>query len=241
MNRFLDRKSASRVRRRERGRRGMAAVLWAAALAVAASGGAAAVWKLRLHTVRSVVVCGDAGHRDGLQQALTPCLGRRLWSSGADGLAAAYRKGHPEVEGIRTSVQPWGALRAEVVLRRPVARVDQVGLAIDHEGVVFPLPADEAEGLPVLRLAGSGEEGRRRAITALLTAGGCPASWAIDCTDPEDIKVLMPGPALVRLGNGRFAEKWARLREILKDGGEPGFAGSIDLRFHNQAVVRRQA
>ncbi len=196
---------------------------------------------MKLHTVRSLVVCSDAGHREGLQRALAPCLGRRLWNSGAAALAAEYQKKHPEVEIIRTFVQPWGSLRAELILRRPVARVDQGGLAIDAGGVVFPLPAGKADGLPVLRLAGSGEDGRRRAITALLTAGGCPASWTIDCTDPEDIKVLMPGPALVRLGNGRFAEKWARLREILKDGGEPGFAGSIDLRFHNQAVVRRQA
>lgn len=241
MNRYFDRKSAARVRRRESGRRKLWTALWAAVIVAALAAAATAVWKLRLHTVRSVAVCCGAGHREGLRQALAPCLGRRLWSSGAAGLAAAYQKGHPEVEAVRASVYLWGALRAEVVLRKPVARVDQGGLAIDPQGVVFPLPAGEAEGLPVLQLAGSSEEGRRRAITALLTAGGCPASWAIDCSDPEDIRVLMPGPALVRLGNGRFAEKWARLREILKDGGEPGFAGSIDLRFHNQAVVRRQA
>jgi hypothetical protein len=241
VNRYFDKKSAARVRSRERGRRSLRALLGTAAVALIVAGSAAAVWRLRLDTVRSVSILADADHREGLRQALAPCLGRRLWQNGAAALATAYAKKHPEVERIMTRVFPWGRLRAEIILRRPVARLEQSGLAIDAQGMVFLLPAQAAEKLPILRLAGSNEIGRRRAITAILTAGKCEPGWTLECSDQEDIKIHIPGPALVRMGNGRFPDKWERLREILRGRGQGMFPATIDLRFHNQAVVRQQA
>ncbi len=241
MNRYFDRKSAARVRSRERGRRKLWAAVWTAAAVALIMAAAAASWHFRLHTVRSVMAHGRGGHPDALRSHMAPCLGRPLWDSGAARLAAEYRRTHPEVEWIKTVVLPWGAVSAEIRLRRPVARVDQGGLAIDAQGTVFGAAAGEADGLPVLKLAGSSEAGRRRAITALLTSGGNQASWTIDCSDEDDIRLMIPGPAVVRLGNGGFPEKWYKLREILRDPGESFFPCTIDLRFHNQAVVRRQA
>lgn len=199
-----------------------------------------AVRRHGLDRVRAVRVSGVQRQAESLARALEPCLGRRLWSCGASGLAARYHKAHPEVDRVGVTVLPWGTVEAKVVLRRPVARVDQAGLAIDAQGHVFAAEAGEADGLPMLRLAGSSEAGRLRAITALLTSGGCRPEWTVDCSDPDDVRLYLPGPTLVRLGNGRFPEKWAKLREIM--GREPGAAPpcTIDLRFHNQAVVRQQ-
>lgn len=240
MSGYFDGKSAARVRSRKRGRRRAWAAAWTILAIIAALGAAMAVRRFGLDRVRAVRVSGGQRQEEALARALEPCLGRRLWCCGASGLAARYRKDHPEVERVRIAVLPWGTVAAEAVLRRPVARVDQGGLAIDALGHVFAAGAGEAEGLPTLRLAGSSEAGRRRAITALLTSGGCRPEWTVDCSDPDDIKLRLPGPTLVRLGNGRFPAKWDRLREIM--GKDPG-AGSpctIDLRFHNQAVVRHQ-
>lgn len=240
MNRYFDHKAAVRIKRRERGRRWLGAMAWALAAALMLAGTLMAVHRYGLHRVRAIRVAGDSRQSNALEQALQPCLGRRLWDSGARGKVEVFLRCHPEVKQVEIRLLPWGTVWAKVKPRRPVARVDQGGMAIDLEGMVFPMSEDETQGLPLLQLAGSDQDGRRRAITALLAAGGCPASWTFDCSDPEDIKVMLPGPAIVRLGNGRFPDKWARLREILNEGEIP-YSGTIDLRFHNQAVVRRQA
>lgn len=239
VSRYFDGKSAAKVRSRERGRRSLAAGLRVLAAMAVMAAGVAAVWRFRLHTVRSVAVSGGGYHAEAMGRSLSPCLGRPLWSSGAAALAAAYEKAHPEVERVRTAALPWGVLAAEARLRAPLARVGAEGLVIDAQGVVFRASAGRSEDLPQLRLSESTEAGRRRALTALMTAGVCEPSWTIDCSDQSDIKLTIPGKAVVRLGNGRFPDKWARLREIIGDRELP-IPCVIDLRFHGQAAVRGQ-
>ncbi len=241
VSRYFDRKSAARVRRRERSRRGLWAGIWTAAVILAAGAAASAALHFRLHTVRAISVSGEESLAPDLRAAMEPCLGRPLWKSGAGALSEGFRRDRPAVERVRTAVLPWGVVLAEIKVRRPVARVERGGLAVDAEGMVFNPPDGGGDALPLLRLAGSNETGRRRALTAILTAGECEAAWTIDCADQDDIKLHLPGPAVVHLGNGRFPGKWSRLREILRNRGADPAPCIIDLRFHGQAVVRRQA
>jgi cell division septal protein FtsQ len=239
VNHYYDGKSAERIRARAkkgRVRRGLWQLLafWAAA-----SSSIFLIHHFHLYRIRHIRISGAGALEAEVRSLMAPCLGRAMWQSGAGVLAERIGRQIPAIKECQAAILPWGSLWVRVALRRPVARVDDSGTkVIDEEGVCFCLPQGRGRHLPRLDLAGSSPEGRMRAITALLACAGPDSAWVLESRDQENIRLLLPG-ATVFLGNGRFEEKWARLREIMKN--RPIFSAPciIDLRFHNQAIVRK--
>ena len=190
-----------------------------------------------LHLVKRVEIMGAQGSYPGLVDELGKCVGRTIWHCGADSLSAQYLVKDPSLKRIRTAVLPWGKLLVWVESRKPVARI-KPSWAMDEEGVIFR--CEGTEELPELKIGGSVQEGRLRAITAILSAPRVDREWQVEARDPQDIKVIVPGPYIVHLGNGLFPEKWRKFWEIWESDLRPAPPGIIDLRYQGQAIFRRQ-
>ncbi len=237
VNPYFDRKSAARVRRRERGRRQAKRLLSAVLGLTAAATAVFLVQRYGLYRVRSLDVRAEGSHREILSKDLSACLGRPLWDCRADSVVERFLAAQPAAKRVRIWLWPWGRLSAWAELRRPVARVAP-GWGIDEQGVVFPCPS--AQGLPELNLSGASQEGIRRAVAAILASPRQDGGWRVEAKDPQDVVVTLPGPYVIRLGNGRFVEKWQRFWELWDGESRPPAPGVIDLRFQGQAIYRPQ-
>lgn len=162
--------------------------------------------------------------------------GRPFWSVDRRRLAAALCQRFPAVGGVRCAVRPWWTLALTVRERTAVARIESDPAAVVSPEGFFFRDSSRAD-LPVLRIAGTSDIGRMRAINAVIA---CPASqphWLFDPTDPRDIRV-QSGGTVIHLGDGGFGAAWAKHREISLDLERNGAAAAdIDLRFRDQGVV----
>lgn len=239
VNPYYDKRSAERLRSRNRKGR-VRKGLWRLLIVLAlAASGLYLVHHFQLYRIRKIEISGAGVLEAEVNGLMSPCRGRAFWRSGAPELASRVGLQFPAIKECRAMVLPWGWLWVRVRLRKPLARLDNSGSrVIDEEGVCFSWPYSSCGHLPLLDLAGSGYEGRMRAITALLASGGTDSCWVFEGRDGDNIRLRLP-EATVLLGNGRFEEKWARLREILKNRETLPAPCIIDLRFHNQAIIRR--
>jgi len=243
MSRYFDRKSAVRVRAKERKRRGSMAWL-AVVLAIALSAAAGLIIKHQgLYMIRAVHVQGcRIVPQAAVSDIMNTAVGRPMWHSNRQALARLARELQPGIESVETSILPWGTLEVKIAERQGVARIEASStMCIDDEGMVFEDRTGGASGLPSLRLAGSSERGRRRALTAILAAGDADPSWVFDGSKEDNVTVQVAPQTLAELGNGQFAGKWRRLREILNGQGQAELPPcTIDLRFSNQGIIRKQ-
>lgn len=163
-------------------------------------------------------------------------LGKPFWSADRGRLAAALRKRYPAVRDADCMVRPWWTWAVTVRERTAVARIESDPVTvISPEGIFF---RDSTQtGLPFLRIAGTSDIGRRRAVTAVMTCPAAGPDWLFDPSDPQDIRVLADG-AVIHLGNGGFATVWGKHQEIRRDLEQSGTAASdIDLRYRDQGIV----
>ena len=163
-------------------------------------------------------------------------VGKPFWTADRGRLAAALRKRFPAIEDAGCTVRPWWTLVITIKERDAVARIESdPATVVSPEGVFF---GDSTQtDLPFLRIAGTSDIGRMRAITAVMDCPVAQADWLFDPSDPQDIKVL-DGGTVVHLGNGGFSSAWGKYQEIRRDLEQNGTAASdIDLRYRDQGVV----
>lgn len=169
--------------------------------------------------------------------AVTRCwLGKSVWTIDRGRLAAELRKRFPAIEDAGCIVRPWWTLMITVRERDAVARIESdPATVVSPEGVFFR--DSTRTGLPLLRIAGTSDIGRMRAISAVMSCPAPRADWLFDPSDPQDIRALADG-AVVHLGNGDFSAAWSKYREIRRDLEQNGTAASdIDLRYRDQGIV----
>jgi hypothetical protein len=212
------------------------------ALAMAAT----AAWIIKhqgLDRVRAVHIQGcRIVPETAVSGIMSRAVGRPMWRSHYQVLARLARERQPGIETIRCYLLPWGTLEVRIAERRGVARIEgNATMCVDAEGMAFEDRTGGAASLPCLRLAGSSECGRRRALTAILAAGAADPAWVFDGSDEANVTVRVAPQTLAELGNGQFAGKWRRLREILNSTGQAELQPcTIDLRFSNQGIIRNQ-
>lgn len=163
-------------------------------------------------------------------------LAKPFWTADRGRLAAALRKRFPAIEDAGCTVRPWWTLMITIKERDAVARIESdPATVVSPEGVFF---RDSTQtGLPFLRIAGTSDIGRMRAITAVMDCPVVQADWLFDPSDPQDIRVLADG-AVVHLGNGDFSSAWGKYQEIRRDLEQNRTAASdIDLRYRDQGIV----
>jgi cell division protein FtsQ len=158
---------------------------------------------------------------------------------------------HPWVAAARVQRHLPGTVAIRVVEREPLGLLATRGwCALDGDGNLLPvemvrdtleLPlvagCVQAEGLDAARLRKAG---------AFLRTVGAECSFLlrdlseVNVSSPSDLTVTTVRSATsIRLGDGDYAEKLARLLFVLEDlSGREEMPLSIDLRFHGQAVVR---
>ncbi|MDI6740372.1 MAG: FtsQ-type POTRA domain-containing protein [Candidatus Edwardsbacteria bacterium] len=163
-------------------------------------------------------------------------LHKPIWTLDRARLDAALRRRHPAVKAADCMVWPWWTLTVAVREREAVVRLESdPAMVVSPEGTFF---RDSGRSdRPSLRIAGTTEAGRMRAIGAVMQ---CPAprpDWLFDPSDQNDVKLLADG-TVVHLGNGDFMTAWRKFDEIMRDLGRNGTAASdIDLRYRDQGIV----
>ncbi|MDP2807378.1 MAG: FtsQ-type POTRA domain-containing protein [bacterium] len=167
-------------------------------------------------------------------------IGRPFWKVDGKGINKILTQKYPAIKRASVTALPWGTIRLTVEERQAVAVLESdLQMAIDEEGVVFP---DSFSGeLPRLRISGTSQPGRRRAINLITAAANLNRECLVDPGDEEDIKLRLPDGTLVHFGNGNFSDKYSRLAEVLKNQENNGLkSAEIDLRFKDQAIVAGQ-
>jgi hypothetical protein len=173
--------------------------------------------------------------RDGLAP-----LGRRLDAAlcGLSGAASAAFAGED-------SVRSPGPAFAAVAGRSGVTAVDEDGY------VTTAAQASEAGGVPLIKgfEMSPREPGRLVSSPEILmglciikafegTAGLAGMIDTVDLRNLEDPEVKLRSGALVKLGNGDYAHKLEKLREVIFQAAFLGMRPElIDLRFRDQVVV----
>jgi cell division septal protein FtsQ len=237
---YFDDSSARRVRARNRKRSVLGLVLGLIPLAGAGWLGTIAVdqaVRRGWFDLDAVTVSGNRLVSTAEVKAVARCwIGKPFWVADRGRLAAALRKRYPAVRDAGCTVWPWWTLAVTIRERDAVARIESdPSTVVSPEGVFF---RDSTEnGRPYLRIAGTSDIGRMRAISAVMVCPAPGADWLFDPSDPQDIRVLAGG-TVVHLGNGGFGEAWGKYREIRRDLEQNGTAASdIDLRYRDQGIV----
>jgi cell division septal protein FtsQ len=244
MKYYFDRGQAGRVRKRE-GRkkrfRLVAVLLVMAGLAFGLRAGWTWILKKGALKITSIEVYGQ---RLVSAQAITDMakqnLGRTFWKVDGKGINKSLTQRYPAIKKISVTALPWGTVRLKVEERQAVVVLESDTLMVmDEEGVVFP---DSFSGnLPRLRILGTSQPGRHRAINLITMAANLDRECTVDPGDEEDIKLRLADGTLVHFGNGNFSDKYSRLAEVLKNQENNGLkAAEIDLRFKDQAVISGQ-
>ncbi len=237
---YFDRNEAGRIRSRRRRRSAAAAILaivmLAGAVALGTAGARFAAGRGWFGLRRTVVTGCRLVPAADVERAAQRFLGRPFWTVDRQRLAAGLAQRHPAIKSVSVTVRPWWTLAVDVRERTAAARAESdPAMVVSPEGVIF---RDSARAdLPRLRIAGTSAEGRRRALTAVLTCPAAQPDWLFDPTDPGDIR-LLAGGAIVHLGNGGFAGAWGKLAGIRRDLEQNGAdAAEIDLRIRDQGIV----
>jgi hypothetical protein len=184
---------------------------------------------------------------EAIQQFVRPVLGQLLWRVPSGALQDALLKNFPALQRATIAAWPWGRLDITVVQRTGLARVEGAEqMLIDEQGAVFcgrrPDGGLTGQSLPVMRIAGTTDDGRRRALTMLQSADSLAADWVIDPGVERDIRLVLPGGTPVHFGDGRFTQRWQALYRVLADlERNPRPVAAIDLRFSDQAIVTTDA
>ena len=167
-------------------------------------------------------------------------IGRPFWKVDGKGINKILTQKYPAVKNTSVTAWPWGVLRLKVEERQAIAVLESdTMMAMDEEGVVFP--GSFSSELPRLRLSGTSQPGRRRAINLITAAESLDRECLVDPSDEENIKLRLTDGTLVHFGNGNFSDKYSRLEEVLKTQSNNGLkAAEIDLRFKDQAVISGQ-
>ncbi|MCU0607660.1 MAG: FtsQ-type POTRA domain-containing protein [Candidatus Edwardsbacteria bacterium] len=237
---YFDRSEARRVRaqgRRRTLRTVIVAVLLAAAAAALGRAGFTRAARRGWFDIDEVTVSGNRlVPAAEIAAVARRWVGRPVWSVDRRRLAAALRQRCPAVGEVSCGLRPWWTLALTVRERSAVARIEcDPAAVVSPEGVFFR--DSSRAGLPALRIAGTSDIGRMRAISAIIACPAPSPDWLFDPTDPRDIRVLAGG-AVVHLGDGDFGAVWAKHREISLDLERNGAAAAdIDLRFRDQGVV----
>lgn len=244
MKDYFDRGQAARVRKRE-GRkkrfRLLAMLLILAGLAFGLKTGWN--WVLKNGALR-ITAIETYGQNLVPVQAITGtasgCLGRPFWKADESEINKLLTQRYPAIKRAKAIAWPWGTLRLQIEERQALAVLESDGkMAVDDEGVVFP---DISSGdLPRLRLLGTTQPGRHRAVNLIISAAGLTRECLVDPSNEDDIKLRLPDGTMVHFGNGNFSDKFSRLQEVLKTQDSNGLkAAEIDLRFKDQAVISGQ-
>ncbi|MDO9391412.1 MAG: FtsQ-type POTRA domain-containing protein [bacterium] len=244
MKQYFDRGQALRVRKRE-GRkkrfRLLAVLLVMAGLAFGLRTGWTWILKKGALKITSIEVYGQ---RLVSAQAITEMaqrnLGRTFWKVDGKGINKSLPQRYPAIKRTSVTALPWGTLRLTVEERQAMAVLESDTLmAMDEEGVVFP--GSFSGNLPRLRILGTSQPGRHRAINLITVADNLDRECTVDPGDEEDIKLRLADGTLVHFGNGNFSDKYSRLAEVLKNQENNGLkSAEIDLRFKDQAVISGQ-
>ncbi|MBI4726579.1 FtsQ-type POTRA domain-containing protein [candidate division TA06 bacterium] len=244
MKYHFDRGQAGRVRRRE-GRKKRVR-LFAVLLILTTFGfglSAGWTWVLKKGALK-ITAIEVYGQRlvpiQGITGAAAAYLGRPFWRVDEKEITKRLTQKYPAFKKVSVTAWPWGTLRLKVEERQAVAVLESDTLmAMDEEGVVFP---DSFSGhLPRLRILGTTQPGRRRAINLITAAANLGREALVDPSDEENIKLRLSDRTLVHFGNGNFKDKYSRLEEVIKIQNNNGLkAAEIDLRFKDQAVISGQ-
>lgn len=244
MKNYFDRGQALRVRKREGRKKRIrlaAALLVLAGLAFSLRAGWTWVLKKGALKITSVEVYGQRRVSvQSISEMAQKNIGRPFWKVDGKGLNKSLTQRYPAVKNASVTALPWGTLRLKVEERQAMAVLESDTLmAMDEEGVVFP---DSFSGnLPRLRILGTSQPGRHRAINLMTAAPDLDRECLVDPGDDENIKLRLPDGTLVHFGNGNFSDKLSRLAEVLKNQEKNGLkAAEIDLRFKDQAVISGQ-
>ena len=173
MKQYFDRGQALRVRKREGSKKRfrLAAVLLVmVGLAFGLRAGWTWILKKGALKITSIEVYGQ---RLVSAQAITEMaqrnLGRPFWKVDGKGINKSLTQRYPAIKKTSVTALPWGTLRLTVEERQAMAVLESDTLmAMDEECVVFP---DSFSGnLPRLRILGTSQPGRHRAINLITMA-----------------------------------------------------------------------
>jgi len=244
MKHYFDRGQALRVRKRE-GRkkrfRLVAVLLVLVGLAFGLRAGWTWVLKKGALKITSIEVYGQRlVPTQSITEMASGYLGQPFWKADEKAINKKLTQKFPAIKKVSITTGPWGTLRLKVEERQAIAVLESDTLmALDEEGVVFP-DSFSAE-LPRLRILGTSQPGRHRAINLITAAPDLDRECLVDPGDDEDIKLRLPDGTLVHFGNGNSFDKYSRLKEVLKLQDTNGLkAAEIDLRFKDQAIISGQ-
>jgi len=244
MKDYFDRGQALRVRKRE-GRKKRFRLLGALLVLAALSFGLRTGWSWILKKgalkITSIEVYGQRlVSAQDISDLVQKNLGKPFWRVDGKEINKKLTQKYPAVKNASVTAWPWGVLRLKVEERQGMAVLESDSLmAMDEEGVVFP--GSFSGNLPRLRILGTSQPGRHRAINLITAAEGLDRECLVDPSDEEDIKLRLADGTLVHFGNGNFSDKYSRLEEVLKTQNNNGLkSAEIDLRFKDQAVISGQ-
>jgi cell division septal protein FtsQ len=242
MRPYFDKNQAGRVRSRRNRTARFQIALWIAVLALLSLGFTWG-WQRCLRSgafdLRTVTISGNRTVRSSQLLALVrPALGQPVWNVNKSKTSAGICRKFPAVKKVGYRLWPWGRMDLLITERTAVARLEtDDGSVISEEGIIFP--DSTGQGLPAIRISGTSQDGRNRAITMIMAAPRADGSWLVDPSAEDDIRLVLDSTT-VHFGNGRFPEKWQRLGQILADLQRNGIAAAeIDLRFDRQVIVSK--
>jgi len=249
MTAYFDRKSAGRLRKKRHQKGRIKSILFLIVLSMI---GAAAYYgyhmalKKGVFNIKQVTVSGNRMvGSEGLMAIAEPLRGRTIWQARCREISNKIRREYPAVKKAGITIWPWGMADIKITERKPLARLYHDNRQmIDAEGVIFvsSQPDEGKPGLPLLKVNNADAVSIWRGLRLVESAPWVENDWLIDPSDQNDIRLVLPGGAVVHFGNGSFKQEWQKLGEVLeKMKSENLTAAEIDLRFNGQAIVKGQA